>query len=103
MDEYSISISRACRLMDIYRSYYYYRSKKDDAPVEAAIRASAEFGDGFDKIYQRIKREGYPWNHKKVYRVYRKMLFNKRVRLKKRIPARVKNPLEEPQLPNTMW
>ena len=31
------------------------------------------------------------------------MHYNKRVRLKKRIPARVKNPLEEPQMPNTTW
>ena len=42
--------------MDIYRSYFYYRSKKDDAPIEEAIRKAAEFGDGFDKIYQRLKR-----------------------------------------------
>ena len=39
--EYDISISRACRIMDIYRSYFYYRSKKDDAPIEEAIRKAA--------------------------------------------------------------
>ncbi|MBP5517430.1 MAG: hypothetical protein J6X91_02045 [Bacteroidales bacterium] len=60
--------------MDIYRSYFYYRSKKDDAPIEEAIRKAAEFGDGFDKIYQRLKKAGYTWNHKKVYRVYWKTL-----------------------------
>ena len=54
--EHDISISRACRIMDIYRSYFYYRSKKDDAPIEEAIRKAAEFGDGFDKIYQRLKK-----------------------------------------------
>ena len=32
--------------MDIYRPYFYYRSKKDDAPIEEAIRKAAEFGDG---------------------------------------------------------
>lgn len=70
--------------MEIYRSYFYYKSKKDDAPIEEAIRMAAEFGDGFDKIYQRLRKAGYTWNHKKVYRVYRKMLFNKRSRLKQR-------------------
>lgn len=59
--------------MEIYRSYFYYKSKKDDAPVEEAIRLAAEFGDGFDKIYQRLRKAGYTWNHKKVYRVYWKM------------------------------
>lgn len=89
--------------MDIYRSYFYYRSKKDDAPIEEAIRKAAEFGDGFDKIYQRLKKAGYIWNHKKVYRVYRKMHFNKRSRLKKRLPRRVKIPLEVPKTPNVTW
>lgn len=89
--------------MDIYRSYFYYRSKKNDLPIEEAIRAAAEFGDGFDKIFQRIRRAGYNWNHKRVYRVYRKMHFNKRVRLNRRLPVRVKNPLEEPKQPNTTW
>lgn len=54
--EYDISISRACRIMNIYRSYFYYRSRKDDAPIEEAIRLTAEYSDGFDKIYQRIRR-----------------------------------------------
>lgn len=89
--------------MEIYRSYFYYKSKKDDAPIEEAIRLAAEFGDGFDKIYQRLRKAGYTWNHKKVYRVYRKMLFNKRSRLKKRLPQRVKIPLETPEKNNDTW
>ena len=51
MEEYGISISRACKLMEIHRSYFYYTEKKDDTEVEEAIRAAAEFGDGFWKIY----------------------------------------------------
>lgn len=85
------------------RSYFYYISKKNDAPVEKAIREAAEFGDGFDKIYQRLRKAGYTWNHKKVYRVYRKIHFNKRCRLKKRLPQRVKVPLEAPEKPNVTW
>lgn len=37
--------------MDIHRSYFYYTDKKDDTEVEDSIRAAAEFGDGFWKIY----------------------------------------------------
>lgn len=48
--------------MEIHRSYFYYTEKKDDSEVEAAIRNAAEFGDGFWKIYHRLRREGYPWN-----------------------------------------
>lgn len=54
--EYNVSISRACKLMDIHRSYFYYTEKKDDSEVEQAIREAAEFGDGFWKIFQRLRR-----------------------------------------------
>lgn len=40
--EYNVSISRACKLMDIHRSYFYYTEKKDDSEVEQAIREAAE-------------------------------------------------------------
>ena len=54
MEEYGVSIARACKLMDIHRSYYYYREKKDDTEVEEAIRSAAEYGDGFWKIFMAV-------------------------------------------------
>ena len=45
VEEYPISISRACCLMEIYRSYYYYKKKRDDAEVIAAIRSAAVYGE----------------------------------------------------------
>ena len=87
--------------MDIHRSYFYYTEKKDDSEVEQAIREAAEFGDGFWKIFQRLHRDGKRWNHKKVYRVYKQMHYEKRSKLKKRLPARVKSPLAIPSEPNT--
>lgn len=46
--------------MEIHRSYFYYESVKDDTEVEEAIRSAAEYGDGFEKIYQRLRHDGYP-------------------------------------------
>ena len=89
--------------MGIHRSYYYYRERKDDSEVEKEIRSAAEYGDGFWKIFKRLRREGKAWNHKKVYRVYKGMHYEKRSRLKKRLPARTKNPLVQPQEPNVTW
>lgn len=89
--------------MEIHRSYYYYQEKRDDTDVEEAIRTAAQYGDGFWKIFTRLRREGRNWNHKKVYRLYKNMHYEKRVRLKKRLPARVKRPLEQPSEPNTTW
>ena len=103
VEEFEVSIARACCWMDIHRSYYYYREKRDDTEVEEAIRSASEHGDGFWKIFERLRREGRTWNHKKVYRVYKKMHYERRSKLKKRLPARVKNPLEQPNEPNTTW
>lgn len=68
---------------------WYYESTKDDSEVEAAIRQKAEVTNkGFWKIFRLIRKDGHPWNHKKVHRVYEAIHFNKRKPLRKRLPAR---------------
>lgn len=89
--------------MDIHRSFYYYQSRKDDSEVEDVIRAYARDGEGFDKLLQRMQKDGYEWSRNKVRRVYLKLHFNKRVRLKKRVPSREKHPLVQTDGPNLMW
>lgn len=39
IEKYELSIARACRLMEINRSNYYYQEKRDDTEVEEAIRS----------------------------------------------------------------
>ena len=46
--------------------------------MEDAIRQAAEFGDGFWMIYKVLRKSGRMWNHKKVYRVYKAMHYEKR-------------------------
>lgn len=89
--------------MDIHRSFFYYQSRMDDSEVEDAIRSYIRDGEGFDKMLQRMQRDGLTWSRSKVRRVYLKIHFNKRVRLKRRIPSRVKTPLEQTEGPNLMW
>lgn len=43
------------------------------------------------------------WNHKRVYRVYRELELNLRIKPKKRLPARQSTPLDEAQQPNDCW
>lgn len=59
--------------------------------------------EGQDKFYYRIRNEGINWNHKRIGRVYKLLGMNKRKRKRKRIPARVKQPLFIPTKPNETW
>jgi putative transposase len=76
VEEYKVSITRACCLMEIHKSYYYYESRKDDSGVEEAIRAkAADSSVGSWKIFDSLRNDGYEWNHKRVYRIYKDMKF----------------------------
>ena len=54
-------------------------------------------------MMSKIKQMGYPWNHKRVYRIYCELSLNIRVKPKKRIVGREAKPLVQPLQPNICW
>lgn len=84
---------------------YYYSSVKDDTVVINKLQQLAEQKpkEGQDKFYGRIRNEGLVWNRKRIQRVYKLMGLNRRKRGRKRLPARIKQPLIIPQQPNDTW
>ena len=85
---------------------WYYRSTKDDGEVIAKLDELAERFPtrGQDQYYKQIRAEGLKWNHKRVRRVYRLMKHNMRRKCKKRrLPSRVKAPLQVPEQMNKTW
>jgi putative transposase len=100
-----VSIGRACKIVDLARSLFYYKTKKDDTEVINKLESMVKElpSRGFDEYFGRIRNEGYKWNHKRVRRVYRLMKLNIRRRHKRRVPARVKEPLTVPQGLNYCW
>ena len=83
----------------------YYRSKKNDQPVIEKLQTYAEAYPtrGFDDYYGKIRNEGLKWNRKRVLRVYRLLNLKHRRRHKRRLPARVKQPLQAPETINYSW
>jgi len=47
--------------------------------------------------------KGYPWNHKRVYRIYRELELNLRINPKKRIVREKPEPLAIPEKINQVW
>lgn len=101
-----ISYRQACICLNIARSSCFYKLKeKDDSIVieQLELLASKHAAIGFWQCYHRLRRKGFEWNHKKVYRVYTAIKLNIRRRAKKRLPARAKQALFVPQRINQVW
>lgn len=106
MDENPISLRQACSIVKLARSTHSYVSRKKpdtDVMQELSILIANYPAIGFWQCYYRLRRKGFVWNHKHVYRVYTQMGLNIRRRTRKRLPARVKQALFHPESINQVW
>lgn len=88
------------------KNVFYYKSLlKDDTDIEQALRDKAEkhSEEGFWKVYDRLRNEGKPWNHKRMHIVYVSLGLPLRRKTKKRLPARIQEPLDVPDQLNHSW
>lgn len=105
MEEHQASIGRACRVVSLPRSMYYYRTVRDDSAVIDKLQKLSESypTEGQDLYYSRIPNEGIGWNYERVRRVYLLLGMNRRRKTRRRLPARVKVPLTQPDQANATW
>lgn len=105
IEEKRFGISRVCHIINISRSTLKYESVKDDSTICKRLEqlVSLHPREGFWKSYYRIRNSGTIVNHKRLHRVYKSLGLPMRRKAKKRLPARVKQPLHTPQLPNHCW
>lgn len=98
-------ISKACRLLKLSRSSLQYESVKNDEVIISQLERLAKENpvEGFWKCYNRIRNAGAIINHKRLHRVYKQMKLPLRRKIKKRLPARVKEPLALPEQFTQTW
>ena len=103
-----LPVQRACQAVGLSRATY-YRPLVDWARRDAAvIEALTTLGTtkprwGFWKYVDRLRNTGQRWNHKRLWRVYRQLRLNLPRWTKKRVPARVVQPLDVIPQPNVVW
>jgi len=103
-----LSVVRACRVVRLARAAWYRpppdRVERDGAVIDA-LNAQVDQNTrwGFWKLFDRLRNLGYPWNHKRVHRVYCALRLNRARRTKRRIPRRPRVPLVAPPTLNQTW
>ncbi len=82
-----------------------YTSVKDDRAISVYLQELAVKNplEGFWKCYGRIRNTGEIVNHKRLHRVYKQLGMSLRRKVKKRLPARVKEPLAVPEAFTNTW
>lgn len=103
---HGVSIRQGCKAAGLARSTYHYEAKpKHDEQIIDALNllVAKHPAIGFWQAFHRLRLAGHRWNHKRVYRVYTALGLNIRRRAKKRLPARVKQQLFQPEKPNQVW
>ena len=106
MAEQGISERRSCRILDLSRSAYRYQAKSiDDQRIKQELQrlANSQPRWGYGKMIDYLRRQGYVWNHKRIYRVYCEMGLNMHRKPKKRLPARAAQALVVPRQPDQTW
>jgi len=108
VEEKGITIRLACRAFRISESCYRYEAKLNEENALIAdwlIRLThnqRNWGFGLCFLYLRNVK-GYRWNHKRVYRIYKELELNLRIKPKKRIVREKPEPLSIPTAPNNVW
>ena len=102
------SIRLACAAFGISETCYRYQAKHSTENAEIAdhllhlTHQQRNWGFGLCFLYLRNVK-GYPWNHKRVYRIYRELELNLRIKPHKRIVREKPEPLAVPESINQCW
>ena len=108
VNEKKLSIRQACRAFSVSEHCFRYEPKLADDNSKIAeqllglTQAQRNWGFGLCFLFLRNVK-GYGWNHKRVYRIYRELELNLRIKPKKRIKRDKPEQLAVPEAVNEVW
>lgn len=103
-----LTIRLACQIFTVSPSCFRYVAKTAEENRRIAdwlLRLTdnnRNWGFGLCFLYLR-NIKGFPWNHKRVYRVYRELELNLRIKPRKRMVRQKPKALHVPQAINMVW
>jgi putative transposase len=108
VQQQGLSIRLACQAFQISPACYRYEAKRyaqDEEIAQWLIKLTdnnRNWGFGLCFLYLR-NVQNRPWNHKRVYRVYKQLQLNLRIKPHKRLVRDKPQPLTVPQHSNGTW
>lgn len=106
--KHGITIKLACESFRISQTCYRYEGKKqaENAQIQDWLlrltQAHKRWGFGLCFLYLRNVK-GFRWNHKRVYRIYRALELNLRIKPRRRISRNKPDVLSVPSQMNQVW
>ena len=103
-----VNIALACRTFGISETCYRYSPKLQSENERigdlliSLTNAHKTWGFGLCFLHLRNVK-GHGWNHKRVYRIYRELELNLRIKPRKRLVREKPDELAVPLLPNQTW
>lgn len=103
-----LSVRQACEAFDVSECCYRYERKLSSDNVRIAelllglTQSQRNWGFGLCFLYLRNVK-GYGWNHKRVYRIYRELELNLRIKPRRRLKRDKPEPLAVPEAINQVW
>ena len=103
-----VSIRQACANFSVSQTCYRYQphlSDENERIADWLVRLTynqKNWGFGLCFLHLRNVR-GFAWNHKRVYRIYRELELNLRIKPKQRIVRQKPQPLAVPDAINQVW
>lgn len=108
VQEKGLSVRLACEIFGISETCYRYQAKLSGENMLVADwllrlgQTNKRWGFGLCFLYLR-NVQGYRWNHKRVYRIYRELALNLRIKPRRRLKRDRPEALSVPRAVNQVW